>query len=301
MFYRTTMLCLLALCATAVQAQRETIAFVQDNMGNDFRQAQVMEAKDEAQKRGLNFVYTDAQGQTSRLISQMNELITRKVGVIILGTNDERAVVPVVAKAEEAGVRVVVLDRGIAGNDYTTFINSDNVKIGEMGANNLGKKLGGKGTVLLFEGLQTADVTQLRTRGFLKGMQAYPDIRVLRRTGNYLRKDAIEETEKLLKAGIRFDAVFSESDSMLSGMRMVLQKRNINPASIVMVGVDYTSEARDAIRAGTQFASILFPLGGRQAVAVAQDVLKGRKVPRHISIPVQWVTVNNVEQVPPIF
>jgi ribose transport system substrate-binding protein len=287
--------------AATVHAQRDVIAFVQDNMGNDFRHAQVMEAKNEAQKRGLNFVYTDAQGQTSRLISQMNDLIGQQVGVIILGTNDDKAVVPIVAKAEKAGVRVVVLDRGIAGKAYTTFINSDNVKIGEMGADYLGKKLGGKGTVLLFEGLKTADVTHLRTQGFLKGVLAYPNIKVLRRTGNYLRKDAIQETEKLLAAGIRFDAVFSESDSMLSGVRMVLEKNKIDPRSIVMAGVDYTSEARDAILAKTQSASVMFPLGGRQAVSVAQDLLKGRKVARHISIPVLLVTPENVDQVQPIF
>jgi ribose transport system substrate-binding protein len=301
MLYRATVLLMLVLCSTVAQAQRDVIAFVQDNMGNDFRRAQVMEAKDEAQKRGLSFVHTDAQGQTSRLISQMNEMIERQVGVIILGTNDEKAVVPIVSKAEKSGVRVVVLDRGIASKDYTTFINSDNMKIGEMGASYIGKKLGGKGTVLLFEGLQTADVTLLRTRGFLKGMQAYPDIKVVRRTANYLRRDAIQETEKLLEAGTRFDAVFSESDSMLSGVRMVLEKRKINPGSIVTVGVDYISEARDAIRQRTQSASILFPLGGRQAIAVAQDLLNGRKVPRHISVPVQWVNLENVEQVSPIF
>ncbi len=301
MFQRLCVLLLLPLCASAALAQRDVIAFAQDNMANDFRQAQVMEARDEAQKRGLKFIHTDAQGQTSRLISQINDLISKQVGVIILGTNDEKAVVPIVAKAEKSGVRVVVLDRGIAGKDYTTFINSDNVKIGEMGASFIGKKLGGKGTVLLFEGLQAADVTQLRTQGFLKGMQAYPDIRILRRTGNYLRKDALQETEKLLAEGLRFDAVFSESDSMLSGVRLVLEKRNINPAGIVMVGVDYTGEAREAIRQRTQSASILFPLGGRKAVAVAQDILKGNKVPRQITIPVQWVTPDNVEQVPPIF
>lgn len=301
MNYRTGIALTLAFCATCVQAQRDTIAFAQDNMGNDFRAAQVMEAKDEAQKRGLLFTYTDAQGETSRLISQLNDLIAQNVGVIILGTNDDKAVVPVVAKAERAGVRVVVLDRGIAGKDYTTFINSDNKKIGAMGASYMGKRLGGKGTVLLFEGLKTADVTHLRTRGFLDRIKAYPGIKVLRRTGNYLRKDAIQETEKLLAAGTRFDAVFSESDSMLSGVRMVLEKHKIDPKGIVMAGVDYTSEARDAIRARTQSASILFPLGGRQAVAVAQDILKGRKVARHIVIPVHWVTPENVDQVAPIF
>lgn len=301
MYYRHLVATVLALFVPLAHAQHDVIAFVQDNMGNDFRHAQVMEAKEEAQRRGLNFVYTDAQGQTSRLISQINELIEKKVGVIILGTNDDKAVVPVVSKAEKAGVRVVVLDRGIAGQDYTTFINSDNVQIGAMAAEFIGQKLKGKGTVLLFEGLQTADVTHLRTKGFVGGIAKYPEIHVVRRTGNYLRKDAILETEQLYAAGVRFDAVFSESDSMLSGVRLVMQKLKANPGNKVMVGVDYTSEAREAIRQGTQSASILFPLGGKRAVAVAADLLGGKKVPRHIVIPVHLVTPENVEQVPPIF
>lgn len=299
--FRYLMSLALCLTVTAVQAQRDVIAFVQDNMANDFRRAQVMEAQEEAKRRGLNFIYADAQGQTSLLISKIDALIEKKVGVIILGTNDEKAVVPIVSRAEKSGVRVIVLDRGIAGRDYTTFINSDNVRIGSIAAEFLGDRLKGKGTVLLFEGLQSADVTRLRTRGFMEGIARFPEIRVIKRTGNYLRKDAILETEKLLAQGIKFDAIFSESDSMLSGVRLVLQKQKIDPASIVTVGCDYTSEARDAIRQRTQSASILFPLGGKQAAAAAQDILKGNKVARHITIPVQLVTPENVEKVDPIF
>lgn len=292
---------ILGVALSSAFAQSKSIAFVQDNMGNDFRQAQVMEARDEAKNRGLDFVYTDAQGQTSRLISQFNDLIAKKVGAIILGTNDDKAVVPVVEKAEKAGVRVIVLDRGISGQAFTTFINSDNVLIGSLAADFIGKKLNGKGTVLLFEGLQTADVTHLRTQGFVKTIANFPSIRVIKRTGNYLRKDAILETEKLIAEGIHFDAVFAESDSMLSGVRLVMRKKNMNLGKVVSVGCDYTAEARSAIRDGTQSASILFPLGGKQAVAVAADILNGQSVPRHITIPVQLVTPGNVEQVAPIF
>ena len=290
---------------TSVSAQapeKPVIAFAQDTMKNDFRKAQVFEVRDAVAKHvGLSFAYSDAQGQTSLLIRQIEQFIDQKVDVLVIGTNDERAVVPVVSKAYKAGVPVIILDRGIKGTDYTTFINSDNVQIGTMGAEFIAGKLKGKGLVLLFEGLKAADVTQLRSKGFLDEMAKHPDIKVIKRTGNYLRKDAVLEMEKLLMQGIRVDAIFSESDSMLSGARMALEGNKLDPRSIISVGCDYTSEARDAIRAGTQTASILFPLGGFKTVEIAQKLLAKESVPKHVINPVKLVTRDNVEQVPPIF
>ena len=155
--------------------------------------------------------------------------------------------------------------------------------------------------MLLFEGIQTADVTQLRSKGFLDEIAKSKGIKVIKRTGNYLRRDAIAEMEKLLAEGIRVDAIFSESDSMLSGARMALERFGIDPATLVTVGCDYTSEARDAIRNGKQSGSVLFPLGGYKTAEVAAKIFKGEKIPKHIVIPVQLVTKENVEKVPPIF
>jgi ribose transport system substrate-binding protein len=219
----------------------------------------------------------------------------------VVGTSDEQAVVPVVRKAYKAGVPVIVLDRGIKGRDYTTFINSDNVQIGALGAGFIAERLKGKGLVLLFEGLQTADVTHLRSKGFLDEMAKHPGIKVIKRTGNYLRKDALIEMEKLLAQGTRVDAIFAESDSMLSGARLAMASYKLDPRAIITVGCDYTSEARDAIRNGNQTASVLFPLGGVRTVEVAQKLLARESVPQHIVIPVKLVTRDNVEQVPPIF
>ncbi len=254
-----------------------------------------------AQQPKLSFVYSDAQGQTSLLIHQIEQFIAQKVDVLVLGTNDEQAVVPVVRKAYQAGIRVIVLDRGIQGQDYSAFIHSDNVHIGAMGAEFIAKQLKGQGQVLLFEGLQTADVTHLRSKGFMDVMARHPGIKVIKRTGNYLRKDALLAMDQLLAQGTRVQAIFSESDSMLSGARVALKNHHIDPASLITVGCDYTSEARDAIRNGSQTGSVLFPLGGTQAVAVALQLLAGQAVSRDVLIPVKLVTRDNVNQVKPIF
>jgi ribose transport system substrate-binding protein len=68
-----------------------------------------------------------------------------------------------------------------------------------------------------------------------------------------------------------------------------------------MVGCDYTSEAREAIKNGSQTASVLFPLGGTKAVEIAQKIFAKKEVPKHIVIPVKLISKENVMQMEPIF
>jgi len=281
---------------------QRTIAFAQDTMANDYRREQVFEAKKEAEKnKNINFTYSDANGQTSMLIRQIEKFIKDKVDVIIIGTNDEEAVVPVISKAMSQGIAVIILDRGVKTENYSTFINSDNVNIGKIGAEYIAKRLNGKGKVLLFEGLQKADVTHLRTKGFMDEISKYKEIEVIKRTGNYLRKDAIKETEELVKNNISVDAIFSESDSMLSGVRSTYEKYGLDSSKVIMVGCDYTSEAKEAIIKGTQTGSILFPLGGVDSIQTAIKIINKEKVDKHIVIPVKLVTKENVEIIKPVF
>ena len=293
---------ILLLLVVNAEEKIKVIAFTQDTMANDFRKAQVFEAKDSAEKyENIKFLYSDAQGQTSLLIKQIDNFISNKVDVIIVGTNDAQAVVPIISKAYNQGIGVIILDRGINGDDYTSFINSDNIQIGKIGAEYIAKKLNGKGEVLLFEGLQKADVTTLRTKGFMDEISKYKDIKVIKRTGNYLRKDAITETEKLLKDNVKFDAIFSQSDSMLSGFRTAYEKAGLDSSKVITVGCDYTSEAKEAILKATQTASILFPLAGKQSIETALKIIAKKGIKKHIVIPVELVDKQNVNEVKPVF
>ncbi|MFK5915751.1 MAG: substrate-binding domain-containing protein [Woeseiaceae bacterium] len=286
----------------AASADKQVIAFAQDTMANDFRKAQVYEVRDSISKYPeYSFIYSDGKGQISLMIRQIERFIKQKVDILILGTNDEKAIVPVVTKAHKAGIKVIILDRGIRSNDYTTFINSDNREIGRIAGRYLAKKLTGKGRILLFEGIPQADVTKLRTQGFYDEINKHKAIHIISRVGNFLRKDAILEMEKLLKEGVQVDAIFAESDSMLSGVRLVLNRYKIDPNSILMVGVDFITEAKNAIENGSQTASVLYPLGGKKAVEIALKILKGKSVPKHIYNPIKLITKENVHKVTPIF
>ena len=299
-FYSLLLACIVSINVSAQNLK--VIAFAQDTMANDFRKAQVFEVRDAlASNPNIKFIYADAKGQTSLMIRQIEKFIATKVDLIIVGTNDANAVVPVVSKAYKAGIPVIILDRGINSKEYTSFINSDNIKIGKIGAEFIAKQLAGKGKVLLFEGIQTADVTHMRSKGFLDELSKYKNIEVIKRTGNYLRRDTIIEMEKLVEHGIEFDAVFAHSDSMISGVRTVLLRNKMELDSIITVGCDYTSEAQQAIRDGMQTGSVKFPLGGKQAAEIALKIFAGEPIPYHVSIPVKLVTKENVDEVEPIF
>ena len=294
----------LPMLVEASDNNRKVIAFAQDTMANDFRKSQVFEVRDEVLKHPqLSFVYSDGQGQTSLMIRQIKKFIKQKVDLIIVGTNDEKAIVPVVSKAYKMGIPVILLDRGILSSDYTTFIKYNNRKIGQIAGKFIATKIKGKAQpqVLLFEGVLNTDVTKQRTLGFFDEINKHKNIRVIKRTGNFLRKDAIAEMEKLLKQGVHVDAIFAESDSMLSGIRLVLNRYKIDPASIDMVGVDFISEAQQAIRNGSQLATVTYPLGGKKAVEIALQIFNGQKVAKQVSMPFELVTKENVNKVVPIF
>ncbi|MDX1807980.1 MAG: substrate-binding domain-containing protein [Sulfurospirillaceae bacterium] len=283
-------------------AQNYTIAFVQDTMANDFRKAQVYQVKKELQKyKNINFVFSDALGQTALLIFQLDKFIDKKVDVIILGTNDGNAVVPSLIKAQRAKIPVIILGRGVDTDKYTTFINSDNVKIGQMAGDFISRKLGGKGTIVLFEGIKTTDIAVDRTKGFEDVVSHRKGIKIIKVTGNYLRRDAIIATEKLIAKGIKFDAIFSESDSMLSGARLAMIKHGIDPKNIISIGCGYINEAKVAIEDGLQTGSIKSPHAGQEAAKIAMDIINKKNVKKHILMPITLITKDNVDSIKPIF
>ncbi len=286
----------------AKNIEMKTIAFAQDDMSNDFRKAQVMEGLTEAQEYpNIRYIYSSAKGQTSLLIANIDRYIKSGVDVIIVGTNDKNNLNRVIERAYDKGIKIVILDRGVTTNKYHTFLHSNNIEIGRIGAKYISKRLHNRGVVLLFEGLPKADVTEFRTKGFMEEISKHKDIKVIKRVGNYLRRDAIIEMEKLIKQNIKIDAIFAHSDSMLSGVRSVLKRYKIDPSQIITVGCDYTKEAKIAIQNKQQSASILFPLGTTQAVEIAIKLLENKNVSKDILISVALVTDENLDLIEPIF
>ena len=106
--------------------QRYLIGFAQDTLGNDWRLAQVMEVKRELDKHpNVDFIYTDGQGDTALQAKHIEDLVARGIDLLITSPREMFALSEVITQTYQKGIPVVLLDRGIEGDAYTTFIHPE--------------------------------------------------------------------------------------------------------------------------------------------------------------------------------
>ncbi|MDD3519496.1 MAG: substrate-binding domain-containing protein, partial [Chromatiales bacterium] len=209
---------------------------------------------------------------------------------------------PVIERVTARGIPVVLLSRRTTGDVYTTFIHTDNRAIARQAADRLARRLNGQGRVLILQHIPTTTPAIERTEGFLEALAKYPGMQVAAiKRADSLRDKAILAVEEALAGGLKFDAIYAQSDSMASGARAALRRAGIDPATIPIIGIDYIAEAREAIRAGEQDASFVYPTFAPEGAEVAMRILRGEKVPKTIVVESRMVTRDNVESVEPIF
>lgn len=294
---------------SAASAQDKTpdkafvIGFPQDNMANDWRRAQVMEVQSAlAAYPNVTLVYTDAQGNTAKNIQDIEDLVDQGIDLLMVSPRDSRAMTPVIAQVHAKGIPVVLLTRDILSDDYTAFVSADDAKIAASAAHFIALKLRDEGNVLILQGVPTATTAVKRTEGFLADLAEHPKIKVVGvKPANYLRSEAIKAVEQALEEGLEFDAIYAQSDSMATGARLALKAAGIDPKSKLIVGIDYIPEAREAIRSGEQAATFTYPTAGEEAAAIAMQILNGKTVPKRIEVPSRMITLENVEDVAPVF
>lgn len=296
---------LATLPASGAIAQEKTIivGFPEDNMANDWRAAQMHQLIREFKKYPkIRFIHADAQRQVARNLQDIEDMVQMGARLLFLAPRNARLMTPVVRRLRKQGIRIVLLTRRIESEDFDTFISPNDFKIAKAAAVFLSEHLGGKGRILMLEGVPTATTAIQRSAGFKAGLKQFPGIRLAAtRTGNYSRAGAIQAMEAVLRDGIRFDAIYAHNDAMAAGARLALRAAGIDPRSKPTVGIDYLPEARDAIRKGEQLASFTYPTCGVEGARAAVDILNGKKVPKYIEVPFQIVTRASVEKIVPIF
>lgn len=280
-----------------------TVGFAQDTLANDWRMAQARALQvGFAAYPHIHFVYTDGKGSTAKQIQDVEDLIFSGVDVLITSPRDSRAMTPIISLAHARGIPVILLTRKIESDAYTTFIAPDDAAIARDAARYIAEKLGGEGGVLMLQGLPSASTAVARTNAFINELGNHPGVKLTAiKAANYLRSDAIKAVEEVLHQGISFDAIYAQSDSMASGARIALKKAGVDLNRILIVGIDYISEAREAIRSGQQSASFTYPNCADEAVKAVLAITEGKSVPKTIIVPSQRVTRDNVEQVAPLF
>ena len=184
---------------------------------------------------------------------------------------------------------MITLDRSANGGDVVTHIASDNVAGGRMAADQLIKKLGGKGNVVELEGVPGASAARDRGKGFGEEIATAPGIKIIAsQTANFDRAQGLNVMENILQAHPDIDAVFAQNDEMALGAVKAIQAAH---RKIIVVGFDATDDARAAVKSGAMYATIAQQpaMIGSLGVEAADKIVKGQSVPKYTGVPLQVV------------
>lgn len=274
------------------------VAFSQDAADTEWRVAQARQLSEAFGKLpDLSFEIAQGGGSTAQQIIDIDAFVQRRVNLLIVSPRDATLLAEPVARAHRAGIRVMLITRRVDGEAFTTHVGPDDEAIGRAAARLIAARLKGRGNVLMLKGRPTTSTAIARSQGFVDELQRHPGLKLVdTRTANYQRSEAIREMEDVLRMGTPLDASYAQNDTMASGARLALKQAGRDLSKIVLVGIDYLHEAREAILAGEQSASFIYPTCVPEIVRTAQAILAGNKVPRRIPVHSTLVDRSNVER-----
>jgi ribose transport system substrate-binding protein len=245
----------------------------------------------EARADGFTLITVDAQNDAARQISNVEDLIQRRVSVILLNPTDSEAVANVVREAKAAGIKVISLDRTVDGARVSVQVASDNVAGGKMAAKFLLKRLGGKGNLVELVGIPGSSAARERGEGFDEVVKADPDVKlVAQQPANFDRAQGLSVMENILQRDRDIQGVFAQNDEMALGAATAIEEAGLKDVAIV--GFDATPDGVAAVKDGQLAGTIQQKpaLIGKSGVDAAKRLLEGKPVPTSIAVPLALIS-----------
>jgi ribose transport system substrate-binding protein len=239
----------------AAMASGEKIAVFTKNNTNPYFQDVRIGAENAAKQMGAtvtHYVPTKPDSIPEQM-SQIEDVVVKKPDAIVFIPVDYKAMAPGVERINKANIPTVnITDRSQAGS-FVAFIGSSDYTLGREVGRHMLKSIGGKGNVVLVEGVRGSLTNVDRVRGFQDALKEFPNVKlVATQTANYQRLQALQVMENLMQAHPQIDGVFAANDAMAMGALEALDGAKRKAA---VVGINGTKEAVDAIKAGRLLAT----------------------------------------------
>jgi DNA-binding response regulator/sensor histidine kinase len=296
--FALTLLALLALLLSACSTKKSYFIGVSQCSEDSWRTKMNSEIRRESYLYdNVRVEFASGKDDNRVQIAQIERFIEQGADLIIVSPNEAKALTPVINKAFDRGVRVVLVDRKSASDKYTAFIGADNVAIGRAVGRFVGEHLGGKGRIMELQGLRGSSPAMERDSGFREALAHYPQIKVVANAyADWFAQKAESEAERMFKDVGGADLVFAQCDRMGIGAHQATQKLGIKGVKIV--GVDALPTPGDGIEAvknGTFLATFVYPTHGDEVLKLAMNILEGRPFQRETILQTGVIDANNAE------
>lgn len=289
----------------SVEGEKYEIAFSLKTVTNDdFQQGIANAIQKNVENAGHTFTLVTAGDETAvaTQVTQIEDLIAKKVDAIIVNPMDANAVVPALQKAKEAGIAVVLVDSTIAeGNEdsYITYVGTDNFNAAKIGAELLTEKLGNSGKVIIVRGANGNSVGDARVDGFKAGIGDGIEV-VAEQPGDWSNDVAKQVTENMLQANPEVNGLFTASDVMVDGILQAMEDAKRD--GIEIMSFDGSQGCLSLIKEGKVLGTMAqFPDNmGKIAVETLIGVLDGEidadSVEKYIDSGTECYTIDNLEE-----
>ncbi|MFZ1884540.1 MAG: sugar ABC transporter substrate-binding protein [Rhodoplanes sp.] len=284
-------------CAGPALAANETIAVFTKNQTNPYFQAVRVGAEAAAKTLGANVIqYIPTRPDSiPEQLSQVEDVIVKKPDAIVFIPVDSRALVPAVEKINAAGIPVTNITDRIAEGKLVAYVGADDYNIGLSTARALLKAIGGKGNVVILEGVKGSLTNSDRVRGFNDALKEFPQVKLLAsQPGNYQRLQALQVMENLIQSFPQIDGVLAANDAMAIGALEALDGANRKAA---VVGINGSREAIELIKSGRLLASGDFNgfIQGCYGVEIAVRNLRTEGTPKEIILKPKVIDKTNYQ------
>ena len=260
---------------------------------NPFFVSLVEGAKKQAAALGVKMTVADAGDDAAKQTSDIEDLVSSGISVLIVNPVDSDAVTGAVEAAKAKGVKVISVDRAVNGVEIDCQIASDNVLGAELATQYIVDTLGEGAIVAELQGVTGASAAIDRSQGFHNVADAKLKV-VSSQTANFARTEGMSVMENMLQANSDIQAVFAANDEMALGAMEAITGAG---KKVVVVGFDATDDAVASIKAGQMAATIAQQpaLIGSTAVDNALKLINGETIEKSIPVEVTLVTSQNVE------
>jgi ribose transport system substrate-binding protein len=284
-----------------------TVAVIPKGTSHVFWQSIHAGAEKAAQEVGVTVAWRGPLREDERdsQVAEVENAIARGVAGIALAPLDDSALVGPVSSAMRRKIPVVIFDSGLKGEDYVSFVATDNDVGGRLAGEYMAKLVGPKGRVAMLRYAEGHDSTTRREEGFLAAVRQHPGIQLVSVNqyggadveGAYRRGEALLSSLKTADGKLPVDGIFTPNESGSFAMMRVLQD-NGWAKQVKFIGFDASPNLVKGLRDGQiQGLIVQDPVNmGYLAVKTLVAHIRGQQIQRRIDTGVRLVTPDVMDQ-----
>ncbi|MBE0479227.1 ABC transporter substrate-binding protein [Candidatus Aerophobetes bacterium] len=240
--------------------------------------------------------YTDSEGNTAKQISNIEDLIVRNPDILVLTPNSPTALVPVIEKAYDRGIAVILCAAGANTDKYTAFVNVDDFEYGVTGAKWLAETIGYKGNVVGLSGIAGLSTAEDRWMGVMSVLNKYPEIKVIAHEYcDWTYTKAKIAMESIVVAHPKIDGIWTGAGMMARGAieALLAAGRKVPPITAdddngyLKMWKQYNL---------TAFSSTKPAWLSQKGLQVGLDILQGKPTPKDTILPAYAITAENLDE-----